>query len=58
MKAGEGVITTKWRGDTALTLGKKFKVINRSNVENTLLCEYNKISYDGGLTQETRGRKV
>lgn len=57
LKAGEGVITNKWRGSTDLTLGKHYKVIERNGNETDLVCEYNKITYDGGLTQETRGRK-
>ncbi len=57
LKAGEGVITNKWRGSTDLTLGKHYKVIERNGNEMDLVCEHNKITYDGGLTQETRGRK-
>lgn len=56
MKAGEGVITTTWRGNPGLILGKSYTLINRGT-ESTLVCEYNKITYDGGLNQETRGRK-
>ena len=56
LKAGEGVITTTWRGNPGLVLGKSYTLINR-DTESTLVCEYNKITYDGGLVQETRGRK-
>lgn len=58
MYAGEGVITTVWRGDPALGLGDDFTCTDRFGENRTLKCEYNKFSYDGGLKQETRGRKV
>ncbi len=58
MHAGEGVITTVWRGDPALGLGDDFSCTDRFGDSRTLQCEYNKFTYDGGLKQETRGRKV
>ena len=58
MQAGAGVITQTWRGNPALELGNKYEAYDRFNTKSDLVCEYNKITYDGGLTQETRGRKV
>ena len=58
MQAGAGVITQTWRGNPALELGHKYKSYDRFDSKSDLLCEYNKITYDGGLTQETRGRKI
>ena len=58
LHAGEGVITTVWRGNPALELGAKYRYTDRFGGENSLVCEYNKYSYDGSLRQETRGRKL
>lgn len=58
MHAGEGVVTVTWRGNPALQLGGEYDYIDRFGDGKRLVCEYNKISYDGGLKQETRGRKV
>lgn len=58
MKAGEGVITQTWRGNPALELGHQYTAYDRFNTESQLICEYNKITFDGSLKQETRGRKV
>lgn len=58
LKTGEGVITTIWRGNPSLELGKTYRTKNKHNQENVLICEYNKLSFDGGLKQETRGRKI
>ena len=57
MKAGEGSITAEWRGDPALEVGLAYDSIDRFGDKENLICEYNKFSYDGGLKQETRGRK-
>lgn len=57
MKAGEGSITAEWRGDPALEVGLAYGSIDRFGDKENLICEYNKFSYDGGLKQETRGRK-
>ena len=57
MKAGEGSITAEWRGDPALAVGLAYDSIDRFGDKENLICEYNKFSYDGGLKQETRGRK-
>ena len=56
MRAGEGVITTEWRGDPALEIGTSYDCIDRFGDGKELVCEYNKFSYDGGLKQQTRGR--
>ena len=58
MKANQGNITTTWRGNPALQLGDNYECEDRFGDSNKLICEYNKFSYDGGLKQETRGRKV
>lgn len=58
LRTGEGVITTKWRGSPTLDLGRTYQTISKYDQEDTLICEYNKITFDGGLTQETRGRKI
>ena len=58
MKANQGNITTTWRGNPALQLGDNYECEDRFGDTNKLICEYNKFSYDGGLKQETRGRKV
>lgn len=56
LKAGEGVITTEWRGDPAMEIGDSYDCVDRFGDKKELVCEYNKFSYDGGLKQETRGR--
>jgi len=58
MKAGGGVITQSWRGNPALELGQKYNSIDRFGDTSELMCEYNKFTFDGGLKQETRGRKL
>lgn len=58
MKANQGNITTTWRGNPALQLGDRYECEDRFGDTNKLICEYNKFSFDGGLKQETRGRKV
>ncbi len=58
MKAGEGSITTTWRGDPTLEVGLAYDCTDRFGYKDRLLCEYNKFTYDGGLKQETRGRKI
>ena len=58
MHAGEGVITTQWRGNPALELGNKYESADRFDDKSELICEHNKFTYDGGLKQETRGRKI
>ena len=58
MHAGEGVITTQWRGNPGLELGCKYEQADRFDDKSNLICEYNKFTYDGGLKQETRGRKL
>ena len=57
MKAGEGSITTEWRGNPELETGLIYNCVDRFGDSKKLLCEYNKFSYSGGLKQETRGRK-
>ncbi len=57
MKAGEGSITAVWRGNPELEVGIAYDCIDRFGDKERLLCEYNKFTYDGGLKQETRGRK-
>lgn len=56
MRAGEGVITTEWRGNPALEIGAGYSSTDRFGDKKELICEYNKFSYDGGLKQQTRGR--
>lgn len=58
MKAGEGSITTIWRGNPELEVGLAYDCTDRFGYTDRLLCEYNKFTYDGGLQQETRGRKI
>lgn len=58
MKAGEGVVTSTWRGNPALVLGQTYDCEDRFGDEARFTCEYNKFTYDGGLKQETRGRKL
>lgn len=57
LRAGEGSITTVWRGNPELEVGLGYDCTDRFGDKESLVCEYNKISYDGGLKQETRGRK-
>ena len=57
MKAGEGSITAVWRGNPELEVGLAYDCIDRFGDKERLLCEYDKFTYDGGLKQETRGRK-
>lgn len=58
MKANQGNITTTWRGNPALQLGDTYECEDRFGDSNKLICESNKFSFDGGLKQETRGRKI
>ncbi|MEG1882001.1 MAG: hypothetical protein RR207_05880 [Clostridia bacterium] len=58
MKAGEGVVTTMWRGSPAIELGAKYEYVDRFGGIKRLTAEYNKFTYDGSLRCETRGRKV
>lgn len=58
MKAGEGTITAVWRGDPELEVGVAYDCTDRFGDKERLLCESNKFSYDGGLRQESRGRKI
>lgn len=57
MRAGEGTITTVWRGNPELEVGNDYDCIDRFGDKERLLCESNKFTYDGGLKMETRGRK-
>lgn len=57
MRAGKGSITTVWRGNPELEVGFDYDCVDRFGDVESLFCEYNKFSYDGGLKQETRGRK-
>ncbi|MDD4292136.1 MAG: hypothetical protein PHX51_07900 [Clostridia bacterium] len=56
MHAGEGVVTTTWRGNPELNLGDRYVSKDRFDDGQELVCEYNKFTFDGGLKQETRGR--
>lgn len=58
MRAGEGSITAVWRGNPNLEVGAAYDMTDRFGDKERLLCEYNKFNYDGGLKQETRGRKL
>ncbi len=58
MRAGQGSITTVWRGNPELEIGLEYDCTDRFGETSRLLCEYSKFSYDGGLKQETRGRKI
>ncbi len=58
MKAGEGVVTSVWRGSPDLQVSDKYTCKDQFGDINEFICEYNKITFDGGLKQETRGRKV
>ncbi|MCM1296232.1 MAG: hypothetical protein NC311_11880 [Muribaculaceae bacterium] len=58
MRAGEGSITAVWRGNPELEVGLAYDCVDRFGDKQSLLCEYNKFTYDGGLKQETRGRKL
>lgn len=58
MKAGEGTFKTVWRGNPNLELGDRYNFDRGPGEENDFICEYNKFSFDGGLKQETRGRKI
>ena len=57
MRAGAGTITAVWRGNPELEVGLAYDNTDRFGDKERLLCEYNKFTYDGGLKQETRGRK-
>ena len=57
MRAGAGTITAVWRGNPELEVGLAYDNTDRFGDKESLLCEYNKFTYDGGLQQETRGRK-
>ncbi|MDE6604781.1 MAG: hypothetical protein K2K85_02025 [Clostridia bacterium] len=57
MKAGEGTITTVWRGDPELEIGFVYDCTDRFGDKDRLVCEANKFTYDGRLRQESRGKK-
>lgn len=57
LSAGEGSLTATWRGNPELEVGAAYDCTDRFGDKERLVCEYNKFNYDGGLTQETRGRK-
>ena len=57
MRAGAGTITAVWRGNPELEVGLAYDNTDRFGDKESLLCEDNKFTYDGGLQQETRGRK-
>lgn len=57
MKAGEGVVTCVWRGTPNLDLANSYRCKDRYGDLNEFICEYNKLTFDGGLKQTTRGRK-
>lgn len=57
LHAGEGVVTTVWRGNPKLELGAEYGYTDRFGECSKLICEYNKYTYDGSLKHETRGRK-
>lgn len=57
MRAGKGTITAVWRGNPELEVGLDYESVDRFGDKESLLCEYNKFTYDGGLKQETRGRR-
>ena len=61
MKAGQGVVTTVWRGSPELDLGKSYNVIDKFNDTRKLECEYNKFTFDGGLKwkqEEEQSRRI
>ncbi len=58
MRAREGSITAEWRGNPELEVGLVYSLTDRFGDKEDFVCEYNKFSYDGGLKQETRGRKI
>lgn len=58
MSAGEGVVICSWRGNPNLHLGDIYTLEDRFGDTTRFICENNKFSYDGGLKQESRGRKI
>ncbi|HEY8390099.1 MAG TPA: hypothetical protein VIL26_04020 [Clostridia bacterium] len=57
LRPGEGVVTAVWQGNTKLDLTDEYTYTDRFEDSKQLVCEHNRFIYDGGLRQETRGRK-
>ena len=53
-----GRIDIEFRGDPSLLLEQEFECSNRFGDTNNIECEYNRYVFDGGLTQETKGRII
>ena len=53
-----GRIDIEFRGDPSLLLEQEFECSNRFGDTNNTLCEYNRYVFDGGLTQQTKGRII
>jgi hypothetical protein len=51
-----GNLKITWRGDPALGLQDSFVIRDRYGDESVCINEYNRFKFDGGLTQDTRGR--
>ena len=53
-----GRIDIEFRGDPSLLLEQEFECSNRFGDTNNIECEYNRYVFDGGLTQQTKGRII
>lgn len=53
-----GKLSIKWRGDPWLMLEDKFICIDKFGNKKTYLNESNKFTFNGGLTQETKGKEI
>jgi uncharacterized protein YktA (UPF0223 family) len=58
LTAANGNLKITWRGDPALGLQDSFVIKDRYGDESVCLNEYNRFKFDGGLSQDTRGRLI
>ena len=56
MRAGR--LDIVFRGDPSLNLEETFKCSDRYDDVKTVVCDYNRYVFDGGLQQETKGRII
>ena len=52
------MIDIEFRGDPSLLLEQEFECSNRLGDTNKTFCEYNIYVFDGGLTQQSKGRII
>lgn len=58
LNSKSGKLSIKWRGDPNLMLEDKFVCVDKFGNRKVYLNESNKFNFNGGLTQETKGKEV